>query len=69
MAALTTISSTEAFSKESVAEIRKEMKEIKSAVVAQWEPDDSTVVSPNNPLQKGHRQRGIHIAFHRRLCP
>lgn len=56
MAALTAISSTEVFSKESVSEIHKEMKEIKSVVVTQWEPNDSTVVSPNNPVWKGHRQ-------------
>ena len=39
------VASTALFMKESIPELQKEVKDVKDSLVAQWIPDDTTIVS------------------------
>ena len=41
--------SNSAFGKESIVQLTKDIKEIKGLVIAQWEPDEATVVCAYHP--------------------
>lgn len=45
--------SNSAFGKESITQLAKDIKEIKGLMMAQWEPDEATVVCTRHP-RKSH---------------
>lgn len=68
MVTLAVVSSTAAFGKESITQLGKDIKEIKGMVMANWEPDDATIVSPPTVPEEVNDNRTLCLAFYRRLC-
>src|SRR5580693_9119894 len=65
----TTVASMARFLKESIPELQREVKDVKSSVVAQWTPDDATVVSTGHHLPRIRIKHKYFAASHRRICP
>jgi hypothetical protein len=69
MTTFAVVSSSATFGKESIARLEKDMREIKGMLVAQWEPDEATAVSPCCSPAEVNNDWKLWVAIDWHACP